>query len=125
MVIKDKIREEKQVAMDVFKKRMIQMDKDKDKTLRELDQTTNMYNNIDKQYKIMANERLKMVDRIKKLKARRGKFEEGSRVCKKCGKDFMESENFNWSCTTHQSEFSGEMWWCCGKLTKEARGCKF
>lgn len=66
-----------------------------------------------------------MVDRIKKLKSRRGKFDEGSKVCKKCGKDFLEKENFNWSCSTHQSEFSGEMWWCCGKTQKEARGCKF
>ena len=66
-----------------------------------------------------------MIDRIKKLKMRRGKFDEGSKVCKKCSKDFMEKENFNWSCSTHQSEFSGEMWWCCGKNAKEARGCKF
>jgi hypothetical protein len=37
----------------------------------------------------------------------------------------MESENFNWSCRTHQSEFGGEMWWCCGKIGKDAIGCKF
>lgn len=24
-----------------------------------------------------------------------------------------------------QSEFGGEMWWCCGKTTKDAPGCKF
>jgi hypothetical protein len=45
--------------------------------------------------------------------------------CKFCGLDFVESENFNWSCRTHRSEYSGEMWWCCGKLNKEALGCKF
>jgi hypothetical protein len=70
-------------------------------------------------------ERQKMMDRIKKIKQRRGKFEEGSKICKKCGKDYIEKENYNWSCVTHQSEFSGELWWCCGKTTKEARGCKF
>lgn len=24
-----------------------------------------------------------------------------------------------------QSEFGGEMWWCCGKRSKDAAGCKF
>ena len=37
----------------------------------------------------------------------------------------MESENFNWSCRTHRSEYSGEIWWCCGKTGKESLGCKF
>ena len=46
-------------------------------------------------------------------------------VCKKCAKEFIEKENFNWSCRTHKSEWSGDMWWCCGKRTKEAAGCKY
>ena len=25
----------------------------------------------------------------------------------------------------HQSQYSGEMWWCCGKTNKDANGCKF
>jgi len=37
----------------------------------------------------------------------------------------LEGENFNWSCRTHRSEYGGEMWWCCGKLSKDAPGCKF
>ena len=28
---------------------------------------------------------------------------------------YLDSENYNWSCRTHTSEFGGEMWWCCGK----------
>ena len=47
------------------------------------------------------------------------------KTCKNCTKEFNEKENFNWSCRTHQSEWGGEMWWCCGKTTKEALGCKF
>lgn len=30
-----------------------------------------------------------------------------------------------WSCRTHQSDYSGEMWWCCGKPGKEQQGCKY
>ena len=25
----------------------------------------------------------------------------------------------------HRSEFSGEIWWCCGKENKDAPGCKY
>jgi len=46
-------------------------------------------------------------------------------VCKNCGKEYNEDANFNWSCRTHHSTFSGEMWWCCGKTKKEAPGCKY
>lgn len=46
-------------------------------------------------------------------------------TCKGCGLDYQESENFNWSCRTHKSDYSGEIWWCCGKTSKEAAGCKF
>jgi len=35
--------------------------------------------------------------------------------CKNCQKDYLENENFNWSCRTHQSDYGGEIWWCCGK----------
>jgi len=46
-------------------------------------------------------------------------------MCKNCNKDFEDSNNFNWSCRTHYSQYSGEMWWCCGKANNDALGCKF
>ena len=39
----------------------------------------------------------------------------------KWGKEFFESENFNWSCKVHTAEYS-IMWWCCGKVNKDAPG---
>jgi hypothetical protein len=66
-----------------------------------------------------------MKDRLAKLKAKRGKIDMDFQICKKCSKDYKESENFNWSCRTHKSAWSGEMWWCCGKKSKEAQGCLF
>lgn len=59
------------------------------------------------------------------LRARRKLFEAQQRTCKNCGKDYEETENYNWSCRTHHSEYGGEMWWCCGKLGKNAPGCRF
>lgn len=37
------------------------------------------------------------------------------KMCKKCNKEYKETENFSWKCRTHWSEFGGELWWCCGK----------
>jgi len=81
------------------------------------------------QQQLKANEALvKQRDiwrkRFVKLKARKGNTTL-SQICKKCNQEYDPLSNFNWSCRTHQSEYSGEMWWCCGKLTIDSLGCKF
>ena len=59
------------------------------------------------------------------MKQRKRGINLGVKTCKNCFKEYIDSENFNWSCRTYRSEFSGQMWWCCGKTTKDALGCKF
>lgn len=44
-------------------------------------------------------------------------------LCKNCNKNYFEANNFNWTCCTHQSEWSGTMYWCCGSINKESIGC--
>ena len=66
-----------------------------------------------------------MKERIKKLKTKKGKFDHSQLVCRNCGKDYDEKENFNWSCCTHRKMYSGELWWCCGKEGKDTPGCKY
>ncbi|KAF4701652.1 hypothetical protein FOZ63_013653, partial [Perkinsus olseni] len=80
---------------------------------------------IEKRMKDLQEDRDKLKQRLKKYYARRRLFELDQRTCKNCNKEYMESANFNWSCRTHQSEFGGELWWCCGKPGKDATGCKF
>ena len=72
----------------------------------------------------LFEEKEKLVQKFEKLKLRKGSVL-SMKVCGNCRKDFKDSENFNWSCRVHQSQWSGEMWWCCGKSSKEAPGCKF
>lgn len=36
------------------------------------------------------------------LKKKKGNIEQ-TKICKNCGKDFEDSNNFNWSCRTHYS----------------------
>jgi hypothetical protein len=66
-----------------------------------------------------------MKQRIVKLKSRKGKVDQGIKMCKKCSQEYHENENFNWSCRTHAYDYGGEIWWCCGKRGKEQLGCKF
>ena len=75
--------------------------------------------------KLIIQEKEKLKQRITKLIQRKGKFESSNKTCKKCTKEYNEKENFNWSFRTHQSDWGGEMWWCCGKREKEQPGCKF
>ena len=46
-------------------------------------------------------ERDKLKQRIQKLKNRRFRMEDNQKICKKCGKEYLEKENYNWSCRTH------------------------
>ena len=75
--------------------------------------------------KNLDQERKKLKQRCIKLRERRGLFVRNLQVCKNCGKEYNEEANYNWSCRTHHSQFSGEMWWCCGKNGKDQPGCKF
>lgn len=77
---------------------------------------------LDKSFKMMTNERDKLKERLQRLKNKRLRVDVNQKLCKKCGKEFLESENYNWSCRTHTTEYR-IMWWCCGKTNKDAPGC--
>lgn len=84
-----------------------------------------MVNQLERDKKNIQEEREKLKKNLARLISRRGKFDSAIKVCKNCSKEYNEKENFNWSCRIHQSEWGGEMWWCCGKRGKEQPGCKF
>lgn len=76
--------------------------------------------------KILMEEREKMISRIEKLKVRGRRFKvDTHKICSNCRKEYRDQDNFNWSCRVHRSEWSGVMWWCCGKSSRDAPGCKF
>jgi len=39
--------------------------------------------------------------RIQKIKNRKGRVDHGIKMCRSCGREFHENQNFNWSCRTH------------------------
>jgi chromosome segregation ATPase len=78
----------------------------------------------DKLVKSMEDEITKMRIKLKQNRLKRRQYGEAEeKICKKCQRVYMDSENYNWSCRTHKGEYSDEMWWCCGKTTKDAPGC--
>jgi ribosomal protein S27AE len=72
----------------------------------------------------MTNERDALKLKLTKIKQKKT-VDVQSKFCVNCGKDFLEKENFNWSCQIHRSEYGDHMWWCCGKRDLNAPGCKY
>lgn len=91
----------------------------------EVEKLTEYCQKQEKQIKVVIDEREKLKVRIIKLAARKGTGKEGIKTCKNCTKEYNEKENFNWSCRMHQSDWGGEMWWCCGKRGKDQPGCRY
>ena len=73
-----------------IKKLTSDLDKKLDETLK-----------LDQENKVLKAEREKMKQRIIKLKSRKGKVDQGIKMCKLCAQEFHEKENFNWSCRSH------------------------
>jgi hypothetical protein len=61
-----------------------------------------------KSSKLLMDENLKLRQRIQRIKNKRFRIEDNQKICKKCTREYLEKENFNWSCKTHQSEWSSE-----------------
>ena len=64
----------------------------------------------------------KMKEKLDRLKQHKFRVNVEFKICKNCGREYTEKENFNWSCRTHSSEYN-LMWWCCGKERKDTPGC--
>lgn len=116
--------EDKEKTMQQMKDKQQSTDDALKTALEEAAKFQEEFQKSDKVVKVLQNERDKMRQRIQKLKNRRN-YNINQKICKLCGKEYLEKENFNWSCRTHRSEYGGEMWWCCGKTSKDAPGCKF
>jgi chromosome segregation ATPase len=96
-----KSQEDKEKLVTVLKERMNQLDTEFKNAEAEANKWQDEFTKVDKQVKALQNERDKMRQRIQKLKNRRN-FNINQKICKQCGKEYLEKENFNWSCRTHR-----------------------
>ena len=78
---------------------------DLEKQLREreraLEQKCNDYEKLEKKCRLAFEDREKMRLRIIKMKMRKT-ANPNQKLCKNCGHEYLETENFNWSCRTHR-----------------------
>jgi hypothetical protein len=79
----------------------------------------------EKRFQDLSIEFGKMRTKMAQYKQKRKAYGEAEeRICRNCQKVYTDSDNFNWSCRIHQSEYGEDMWWCCGQPAKEAPGCR-
>ena len=87
--------------MVVLKERLNQLDTELKTSDADSKKWLEEFSKADKAVKALQNERDKMRQRIMKLKNRRN-FNINQKICKMCAKEYLEKENFNWSCRTHR-----------------------
>jgi len=56
---------------------------------------------MEKKYQLMLEEKVRLRNLIVKIKMRKI-TNPNQKLCKNCGKDYLETENFNWSCRIHR-----------------------
>jgi len=83
-------------------------------------------NYMNRKFQNFTDEYMKIKSKLEKITDNNKKSNEKivEKLCGTCGKLFFEHENYNWSCRTHISTWSGKMYWCCGKTFKKSLGCK-
>ncbi|OMJ90756.1 hypothetical protein SteCoe_6834 [Stentor coeruleus] len=112
---------QKEKILKVFKEKLSSVQKDLQSAVEERESLNLKLTELDKKYQDLLEEFRKFRQKIKIRYTALSKNEE--KFCKNCQKSFYESENFNWSCKIHSSKLSGDIFWCCGKLGKDAPGC--
>jgi glutamate-1-semialdehyde aminotransferase len=55
----------------------------------------------DRLTKTLAEDRDKLRKNVSRLIAKKGNLQSSTKICKNCQVEFVEKENFNWSCRTH------------------------
>ena len=69
--------------------------------LIEKEKLKNELEKSNKKSNLLFDENLKLRQRIQRIKNKRFRIEDNQKICKKCTREYLEKENFNWSCKTH------------------------
>ena len=95
---------EKEKATSSLKERIADLEKQLRDREKELEQKVSDYEKLEKKYRQATDEKEKMRQRIIKMKIRKI-ANPNQKLCKNCGREYLETENFNWSCRTHRVFF--------------------
>eukprot|EP00359_Climacostomum_virens_P003799 CAMPEP_0204917324 /NCGR_PEP_ID=MMETSP1397-20131031/14919_1 /ASSEMBLY_ACC=CAM_ASM_000891 /TAXON_ID=49980 /ORGANISM="Climacostomum Climacostomum virens, Strain Stock W-24" /LENGTH=607 /DNA_ID=CAMNT_0052090117 /DNA_START=269 /DNA_END=2092 /DNA_ORIENTATION=- len=122
--IKNELRDERDKLFNKMRSKLIMQDKEYQVATQERDTARRDLEHMSKQYESLTQEHSRLRTKVKHYRLTRRETRMEEKLCKSCHKVYFESDNFNWSCSTHSSEFSGELWWCCGRVNKDAPGCR-
>jgi hypothetical protein len=114
--------EERDKMLSRTKMKVLVQERNLQQLTGERDKLRDKLNQVQKQYDTLNIEYDRLRSKVRHFRQTRASSQE--KVCRSCQKLFNENDNFNWSCTTHSSDFSGELWWCCGQTSKDAVGCQ-
>lgn len=122
--VKNELRDERDKLFGKMRSKLLQLEKELMATAIERDKSRKDLENLSKQYESLTQEHSRLRTKVKHIRLKRSQSHMEEKLCRSCHKAFYENDNFNWSCSTHSSEFSGELWWCCGRSSKDAPGCR-
>ena len=122
--MRQEIKEERDRIAAAAKEQLAFLNTKCDKACEELETEKLESVKLQKQFEDLIDEHEKLRMKLKQNRLKRKQYgETEEKICMKCQKMFRDTENFNWSCRTHKSEYGSEMWWCCGKTSRDAVGC--
>jgi hypothetical protein len=101
----ERIKKEKELFTISMTDKLNQAVSDKEKAIKKRDEKVEDMSKMEKQISQLSNEREKLKIKISKLKRRRN-VDLNQKICKNCGKEYLENENFNWSCRTHRVSYT-------------------
>lgn len=122
-MLKETKREKDKLSL-VFKEYSTRMEKKSADLAAENQSLQEQYDSLVIKHASLGEEYEKIRQRAKAYHSKKKQFDQvEEKVCKRCLKIYIDTENYNWSCKTHSSEFGGEIYWCCGKA-KDGPGCR-
>ena len=122
-VLRDELASQKEILSKRYIEKLNTLTRQLEEAIESKEYAKAEHVKFEKRYKDLTDEYMKLRQRMKMYKFSSANQAE-DKICKNCSKLYYETENFNWSCRVHPSEWSGEIYWCCGKTEKDAPGCR-
>ncbi len=100
---------EKERSTVAFKEQIGELEKSLRAKESALEAKDSEYEKLDRMYRQAAEEREKMRERIAKIRMKKV-VNPNQKQCKNCCREYLETENFNWSCRTHRVTLWPSTW---------------
>ena len=106
--VKNELETQKDKIMKNFKGQYSALQSELSKTIEERESLKDKNLDLEKKFSDLSEELKKLRTKLKQKPAFLDL--EVEKFCSKCQKTYFEHENFNWSCRTHQNQYSGNMY---------------